>query len=362
MRQDNTIYKYSIKLSFSSVGQEKSKLQKQISKLLILIATAAWYFSLPSPPPFSLSLKITYVLCFQALNKLNSYSLSFSHPPFLTPSLPPPPPSLSKLSLNQMSCFQAFNKSISYSLLLPPSSPHPLSLSLKIRWELFPSSQVNFILCPPTLLSSPLLTPPLSLSLFLSLSLSLSIRCSLFPSTQQVNFLLSPSPTLPSAPLLTRSLSWSPAHAPYSLPSTSRAPSAWSPDPPARSPWFYRAGLRSASRPVCWNRFSQSRASQLRVAFVGRRQTLKVFPKEIKINVWIALGGIAPNQVIARGSFHKAILATVDLSYLRLILQWPALIFKRKLRWLRKKGRKEMFFLTTHSTHFIYGYMALDIW
>ena len=25
-------------------------------------------------------------------------------------------------------------------------------------------------------------------------------------------------------------------------------------------------------------------------------------------------------------------------------------------------GRKEMFYLTTHSTHFIYGYMARDIW
>ena len=28
----------------------------------------------------------------------------------------------------------------------------------------------------------------------------------------------------------------------------------------------------------------------------------------------------------------------------------------------RKGRRKEMFYLTTHSTHFIYGYMALDIW
>ena len=28
----------------------------------------------------------------------------------------------------------------------------------------------------------------------------------------------------------------------------------------------------------------------------------------------------------------------------------------------RVEGRKEMFYLTTHSTHFIYGYMALDIW
>ena len=29
---------------------------------------------------------------------------------------------------------------------------------------------------------------------------------------------------------------------------------------------------------------------------------------------------------------------------------------------LEKEGRKEMFYLTTHSTHFIYGYTALDIW
>ena len=44
MRQDNTIkYKtFSINLSFSSIGQDKSKPQKQISKLLILIATTAW--------------------------------------------------------------------------------------------------------------------------------------------------------------------------------------------------------------------------------------------------------------------------------------------------------------------------------
>ena len=29
---------------------------------------------------------------------------------------------------------------------------------------------------------------------------------------------------------------------------------------------------------------------------------------------------------------------------------------------LNKEGRKEMFYLTTHSTHFIYGYMASHIW
>ena len=26
------------------------------------------------------------------------------------------------------------------------------------------------------------------------------------------------------------------------------------------------------------------------------------------------------------------------------------------------EGRKEMFYLTMHSTHFIYGYMTSDIW
>ena len=29
---------------------------------------------------------------------------------------------------------------------------------------------------------------------------------------------------------------------------------------------------------------------------------------------------------------------------------------------LQNEGRKEIFYLTTHSTHFIYGYMASDIW
>ena len=28
----------------------------------------------------------------------------------------------------------------------------------------------------------------------------------------------------------------------------------------------------------------------------------------------------------------------------------------------RKRGEREMFYLTTHSTHFIDGYMASDIW
>ena len=30
-------------------------------------------------------------------------------------------------------------------------------------------------------------------------------------------------------------------------------------------------------------------------------------------------------------------------------------------QYIDSEGRKEMFYLTTHSTHFIYGYMASDI-
>ena len=46
--------------------------------------------------------------------------------------------------------------------------------------------------------------------------------------------------------------------------------------------------------------------------------------------------------------------------------QWPMSELKTRYseRLVRegRKERKEMFYLTTHSTHFIYGYMASDIW
>ena len=38
---------------------------------------------------------------------------------------------------------------------------------------------------------------------------------------------------------------------------------------------------------------------------------------------------------------------------------WP---LNRSLFYDNMQGRKDMFYLTTHSTHFIYGYMASDIW
>ena len=40
----------------------------------------------------------------------------------------------------------------------------------------------------------------------------------------------------------------------------------------------------------------------------------------------------------------------------------PPLWENKRLEWKDTEGRKEMFYLTTHSTHFIYGYMASDIW
>ena len=35
---------------------------------------------------------------------------------------------------------------------------------------------------------------------------------------------------------------------------------------------------------------------------------------------------------------------------------------KQVYKYCTVEGRKEMFYLTTHSTHFIYGYMASNIW
>ena len=57
IRQDNTIYKHFIKLFFLSVGQDTSKLQKQISKLHILNEMAAW----PPPPQKKLNKHIRFL-------------------------------------------------------------------------------------------------------------------------------------------------------------------------------------------------------------------------------------------------------------------------------------------------------------
>ena len=52
---------------------------------------------------------------------------------------------------------------------------------------------------------------------------------------------------------------------------------------------------------------------------------------------------------------------TVNAFWLTVIsASWTYLLEKNTSDLL--EGRKEMFYLTTHSTHFIYGYMASNIW
>ena len=43
-------------------------------------------------------------------------------------------------------------------------------------------------------------------------------------------------------------------------------------------------------------------------------------------------------------------------------IRWPITPWATPHSQLSIGRRKEMFYLTTHSTHFIYGYMASDIW
>ena len=54
--------------------------------------------------------------------------------------------------------------------------------------------------------------------------------------------------------------------------------------------------------------------------------------------------------------FHQCLIIT--LGWLNVILSH---FYKAHYAITVKEGRKEMFYLTTHSTHFIYGYMASDI-
>ena len=45
--------------------------------------------------------------------------------------------------------------------------------------------------------------------------------------------------------------------------------------------------------------------------------------------------------------------------------KWLSMVESKKIMFFKQtklEGRKEMFYLTTHSTHYIYSYMASDIW
>ena len=77
------------------------------------------------------------------------------------------------------------------------------------------------------------------------------------------------------------------------------------------------------------------------------------------------------NSGITRNHHHPETKFTPYLNnclekYLTLLSQKSGIIllkFRTSNHYLPiETGRKDMFYLTTHSTHFIYGYMASDIW
>ena len=59
---------------------------------------------------------------------------------------------------------------------------------------------------------------------------------------------------------------------------------------------------------------------------------------------------------MGQNNFHKT--TKCQMLWILILLSLKEVLF-----YLTKREReREMFYLTTHSTHFIYGYMASDIW
>ena len=75
---------------------------------------------------------------------------------------------------------------------------------------------------------------------------------------------------------------------------------------------------------------------------------------------WSYLPGICLSEIYAWqwATGFLFVIMTMLLMLIKLLVKMSRV----KGTSLTKTGRKEMFYLTTHSTHFIYGYMASDIW
>ena len=71
-----------------------------------------------------------------------------------------------------------------------------------------------------------------------------------------------------------------------------------------------------------------------------------------KSNPWVA--------TVACGAINHTRLVSIYVHVVNTSTTAPRL--KVELLISQLKGGKEMFYLTTHSTHFIYGYMASDKW
>ena len=67
-------------------------------------------------------------------------------------------------------------------------------------------------------------------------------------------------------------------------------------------------------------------------------------------------------MLVGYASIYLSVNVYPSMECLLLMLVGYASIYLSVNVYLLMEGRKEMFYLTTHSTHFIYSYMASDIW
>ena len=75
-----------------------------------------------------------------------------------------------------------------------------------------------------------------------------------------------------------------------------------------------------------------------------------------------ASASLASMAAILLSSLDLRVKISAFWTLIRLMLFLSVLTFLRNVCTANMEGRKEMFYLMTHSTHFIYGYMASDIW
>ena len=81
--------------------------------------------------------------------------------------------------------------------------------------------------------------------------------------------------------------------------------------------------------------------------------------KSLAMARWVRLGGLRPASLLRA---LRMLSSASPLMSIFMTSTRPCIAQQWMGSRICKQGRKEMFYLTTHSTHFIYGYMASDIW
>ena len=78
------------------------------------------------------------------------------------------------------------------------------------------------------------------------------------------------------------------------------------------------------------------------------------------LNVWGEGGGVAKTFYFQQKQQQQLNVKLIWVIYFWLLsfVCWMLACVK----WFKNEGRTEMFYLMTNLTHFIYGYMASDIW